>query len=110
MEEFFSYPHVAPTLAPWAEEWLRNNRTPETTSRFLRLECNHYALLKSVVEHSDAISGAPRIVIQTELDQQRLSIVRLPIPSMFSRAGVVWLTDRPPTAAGKLLIDELCRS
>lgn len=107
VEEFFSYPHVGPPLPRWAEEWLRNNRPTETASRFLRLECSHHALLKNVVEHSDAISGAPRGVIQSELEQGRFSTIQLPVETMSNRAGVVWLTDRPPTAAGKLFIDEL---
>lgn len=107
VDEFFTYPHVSPPLPAWAEEWLRKNRPQGYTSQFLRVECSHHALLKNVVETSDALSGAPRGVIQTELDHGRFSIVRLPREAMHNRAGVVWLTDRPPTAAGKLLIDGL---
>ena len=107
VDDFFSYPHVGPPLPQWAEEWLRNNRPQGFASQFLRLECSHHALLKNVVETSDAISGAPRWVIQSELDLGRFSIVRLPLAPMHNRAGVVWLADRPPTAAGKLLIEEL---
>ena len=109
VDEFFSYPHVGPPLPKWAEDWLRENRPLGNPSQFLRLECSHHALLKNVVETSDAISGAPRWVIQSELDLGRFSIVRLPLAPMHNRAGVVWLIERPPTAAGKLLINELSR-
>ena len=108
VDEFFSYPHVGPPLPQWAEEWLRNHRPKGFAAEFLRLECSHHGLLKNVVANSDTISGAPFEVIRAELDPGRFSIVRLAVKPMYSRAGVVWLVDRPPTTAGKLLIDELC--
>lgn len=110
VDEFFSYPHVGPPLPPWAEDWLRTHRPQTAASQFLRVECSHHALLKNVVETSDAISGAPRCVIQSELDLGRFALVSISLPPMHNRAGIVWLTDRPPTAAGKLLIEELRRT
>ena len=108
VDGFFSYPHVGPPLPRWAEEWLGNHRPEGVSSQFLRLECSHHGLLKNVVANSDAISGAPREVIQSDLDLGRFALIRLDMKPMHNRAGVVWLVDRPPTTAGKLLIEELC--
>lgn len=107
MVEFFSYPHVGPPLPKWAEDWLLANWPDGSAAQFLRLECGHHALLKNVVLCRDAISGAPLDVIRGELELGRVSLIRLALPAMHNRAGIVWLIDRPPTTAGRLLIDEL---
>ena len=106
-EEFFSYPHVGTSLPQWAEDWLRKGRPKGESSPFLRLECSHHALLKKAVSVSDALSGAPREIIQDEIDQGRFSRIFPDLESLQTRAGIVWLVDRPPLDAAKLLIDEL---
>jgi DNA-binding transcriptional LysR family regulator len=107
LEEFFSYPHVGPGLPAWAKAWLDEHRPAEARARDLRVECSHHALLKAVVESSDALSGAPRPVIQSDLDGGRFSLVRLAARTMHNQAGIVWLKGRPPSPAGRLLIEQL---
>lgn len=106
-EEFFSYPHVGPGLPAWARAWLAEHRPPDAPAHELQVECSHHALLKSVVESSDALSGAPRQVIQAELDSGRFALVHLDAVKMHNQAGIVWLKGRPPSPAGELLVREL---
>lgn len=105
--EFFSYPHVGPPLPEWAKAWLEKHRPSGARATDLLVESSHHALLKSVVESSDAISGAPRQVIQAELDHGRFALVHLDAVKMHNQAGIVWLKGRPPSPAGDLLIRQL---
>ncbi len=107
--EFFAYPHVAPDLPPWAEAWLKANRPDEVAAHPLSLRCSHHALLMEVVQGSDAISGAPRNVVQAGLDAGRFAVVHLAAKPMHSRAGVVHLRGRSLSPAALSLIEELTR-
>ena len=109
LEEFFSYPHAGPGLPAWAKAWLEKYRPAHAAIKELHVQCSHHALLKSVVEHSDAISGATWPVIRAELDEGRLALIHLKAEKMHNQAGIVWLHGRPPSPAGKLLIEELQR-
>ena len=109
-EEFFSYPHVGTSLPQWAEDWLRKSRPKGKSAPFLRLECSHHALLKKVVEASDAMSGAPREIIEDEIVQGRFSRIQPDLEPIHNRAGIVWLINHPPSEAAKLLIKELVSS
>lgn len=109
LKEFFSYPHAGPGLPAWAKAWLEKHRPADAPAKELHVQCSHHALLKSAVEHSDAISGATRPVIRAELDEGRLALIHLKAEKMYNQAGIVWLRGRPPSPAGKLLIEELQR-
>ncbi len=109
LEEFFSYPHAGPGLPAWAKAWLEKHRPPDAPAKELHVECSHHALLKSVVANSDAISGATRPLIHAELDDGRFALIRLKAEKMHNQAGIVWLKGRPPSPAGRMLIEELQR-
>lgn len=107
LEEFFSYPHFGPPLPRWAQEWLAKNRPQDAPREPLRLECNHYALLKTAVAAGDGISGAPFAVIEAEVELGRLAVLNVDAMPMHHQAGIFWLKAQPPGQAGQLLIDEL---
>lgn len=107
--ELFQYPLVSTALPPWAVAWLREQSPTKKPPARLTVECSHHAVLKAVVEGSDAISGAPYAAIEAEHMTDRLALVDLKAPPMFSQAGVVHLANRTLSPAAKLLIEELLR-
>ena len=106
-DEFFAYPHVGPDLPAWAESWLRHHRPGHHGSGELSLRCSHHALLKTVVLSSDAVSGAPLAVIAPELKSGSLVVVKLELPKMITRAGVVIFKGRSLSQAAQTLISQL---
>jgi len=109
-EEFFRYPVVAADLPPWAESWLRKQRSLTGSAPALTVRCSHHALLNRVVLGSDAVCGAPREAIQMELESGRLARIDLVTEPLLNRAGVVRLRSRSLSPAAARLIDELRRA
>lgn len=108
-EEFFRYPAIATDLPPWAEAWLRKHRSSSGKVPGLTVVCSHHALLRRVVLGSDAVSGAPREVIQTDLDAGLLTPIDLVAEPLRLNAGVVRLLNRSLSPATTQLIEELRR-
>ncbi|WP_193215099.1 LysR family transcriptional regulator [Luteolibacter marinus] len=107
IDEFFGFPLVAPDLGPQATQWLAALRPAKDALRSLTLTCSHLALLKRVVESSDAISGAPRMVIQPGLDAGRLAVIDLVARPMLNHIGVIHLKARSLGPVAERLVEEL---
>lgn len=109
-EEFCSYPAIATDLPPWAEAWLRKQQSPLGQAPGLTVMCSHHALLRRVVLGSDAVSAAPREVIQTDFDAGLLTQIDLVAAPLHLHAGVVRLLNRSLAPGAVQLIEELRRA
>lgn len=89
--------------------WLAQVRPKESTHPGITLTSSQHALLKRVVETSDAISGAPRRVVEPELASGRLALVRLSRKPIHNQAAVVCLKERGLSPLAERLIAELER-
>jgi DNA-binding transcriptional LysR family regulator len=105
--DFFSFPHVATDLPPWIMEWLGRIRPPGSDHPGITLTSSQHAVLKRVVETSDALSGAPLRVVEPELTSGRLALVRLAAKPIYNQASVVHLRDRGLSPLAERLIAEL---
>jgi DNA-binding transcriptional LysR family regulator len=105
--DFFSFPHVATDLPPWIMAWLAQVRPEHSAHPGITLTSTQHALLKRVVETSDAISGAPRRVVEPELASGRLALVRLSSKPIHNQAAVVYLRERGLSPLAERLIAEL---
>jgi DNA-binding transcriptional LysR family regulator len=108
-QDLFRYPAVGTHLPPWAETWLKKHQPTDGSYPGLQLQCSHHGLLKQVVLASNAISGAPREVLRTELECGALAVIDLAADKMHNRAGVVWLRGRSLSPAALRLVEELKR-
>ena len=109
-KEFFSYPHVATELPPHVLSWLGKARPADSGHAGLSLSCSHHALLKRVVEGSDALSGAPWMVIKPEIEAGRFAKVNFKVPPISSQASVIFRSGRKPSPLASRLIELLRES
>ncbi len=101
----FSYPFVSPARIPprLLEPMLAAKRTadPAAAARaFPSVECNSFSAVKSIVEHSDAITAATLSSIATELEGGRLAVLGAE-PWLTVNYGLVRLKGVPMSSASE---------
>ncbi len=106
-KEFFSYPHAATDLPPRVAAWLNSVRPTDSQYTGLSLTCSHHALLKRAVEESDAVSGAPWMVIKPDIEAGRFAKVNFDVPPISSQASVITREGRKHTPLASRLIESL---
>ena len=111
--DMVQFPIIAPELAPWAVAWFqeltgkKGGINPER--QFLSVQCEHYPLIKQIVQSSLNLSAAPKGVISNELKGGMLAELTVDMPTMYSNAGIVFFRARTLHPGVKLLIDEILK-
>lgn len=95
-------------IAPFFERMPAMGRVDPATGHFLpAITVDSVALMKTIVGATDAVSWAPRALIDAEMDAGTL--VGLPLAPPWARLnyGIIRRADRPPTPAVEAFIAEL---
>jgi DNA-binding transcriptional LysR family regulator len=109
--DFGRYPIAGPRPAPWAEPWLRKARAAagrpvEANAPVADIECASYAVVKRIVQQTDAVSLAPKAIVAAEVERGELEFLALRMPRLQSHAGFVFPLQRMLSPATRAFMRE----
>jgi DNA-binding transcriptional LysR family regulator len=110
--DLMHYPLASPRIPPRFATWLRGERRgnawwgdfPEPPPA---IECENFAVVKTIVAESDAVSAAPISVFATEQAVGTMKELRVEMPEWRSAIGIVSLRHRTLSPAALTLIEFL---
>jgi DNA-binding transcriptional LysR family regulator len=104
---------IGPELPPWVVAWFQSVTAQKARAnperQFLSIQCEHYPLIKQIVQLNSSVSAAPKGIITNEVRQGVLVELPVEIPPMYSNAGIVFFRDRTSHPGAKLLINEILK-
>lgn len=109
-EHMIRFPIASPRMPPWAIQWFEaiNKQGMDEAKIFTALptiRCESYSIVKRMVMESDCISAALKSTIQSETQNQRLAVISVDAPPLFTNAGILHLRERSLTPVASTFIE-----
>lgn len=106
--DLLKYPLVTPRMPPWATEWFQQALRPDDQKLNGTIQtvcCENYSMLKRIVMESNCISVALSATIISELNENRLTALKVNAAPLVTHAGIVQLRERTVTPLASAFID-----
>ena len=99
-QDLLKFPLVTPRMPPWATKWFQQALRPDDQKLNGKIQtvcCENYSMLKRIVMESNCISVALSATIISELNENRLTALKVDAAPLVTHAGIVQLRDRTVT-------------